>query len=477
MERSRLGFRPWRPRSLKARQLTAASISLVAFLMLAGYALDRAFAETAEANLRQRLKSYAMAYADNIDFGRDGSLYTPELGPDPRFHRPGSGLYAEVVMPNAHWASLSAEGPLLPEVAGQLEPGQERFDGPLAMTQVDGSEGEVYRYGIGLVWGERGPDDEFPYSIFVMEDSQILASQVRVFRAALWVYLGGAGLILLLLQVVILNWSLRPLQRVIAELIRVQRGQLQRMSERHPRELEPLTESINALIESERENLDRQRNTLADLAHSLKTPLAVLRTQLDAGGGEGGVREVALREELDTQLKRMNDLVSYQLARAASGGHKLFSAPVPIESTAEEIVRGLEKVYAAKNVLCEFDVAPGVQFYGEAGDLQELLGNLLENGFKWARHRVLLTARPGPGAPNRRAGLQLAVDDDGPGIAPEDVAKVLQRGVRGDERVQGHGIGLAIVQDLVRDYRGELQVSRSPELGGARFEVTLPPGL
>jgi two-component system sensor histidine kinase PhoQ len=310
-----------------------------------------------------------------------------------------------------------------------------------------------------------------------MEDAQTLAAQVRVFRAALWVYLGGAGLILLLLQVVILNWSLRPLQRVIAELTRVQRGQLQRMSERHPRELEPLTDSINALIESERENLDRQRNTLADLAHSLKTPLAVLRTQLDAGDGGDGVREVALRQEVDAQLKRMNDLVSYQLARAASGGHKLFSAPVPIESTAEEIVRGLEKVYAAKNVLCEFEVAPGVQFYGEAGDLQELLGNLLENAFKWARHRVLLTARPSPSAPNRRAGLVLAVDDDGPGIAADDVAKVLQRGVRGDERVQGHGIGLSIVQDLVRDYRGELQVTRSQELGGARFEVTLPPGL
>ena len=472
MERSRLGFRRWRPRSLKARQLTAASLSLLAFLMLAGYALDRAFAETAEANLRQRLKSYAMAYADNIDFGRDGSLYTPELGPDPRFHRPGSGLYAEVLMPNGHWASLSAEGPLLPEVAGQLAAREERFDGPLAMTQIDGSEGEVYRYGIGLVWGERGPDNEFPYTIFVMEDSQILAAQVRVFRAALWVYLGGAGLFMLLLQVVILNWSLRPLQRVIAELTRVQRGQLQRMSERHPRELEPLTESINALIDSEREHLERQRNTLADLAHSLKTPLAVLRTQLDAGAGEAN-----LRHEVDIQLKRMNDLVSYQLARAASGGHKLFSAPVAIEPTAEEIVRGLEKVYVAKNVLCEFDIAPGAQFYGEAGDLQELLGNLLENAFKWARHRVLLTARPGPDAGNRRAGLLLAVDDDGPGIAAEDVAKVLQRGVRGDERVQGHGIGLSIVQDLVRDYRGELQVSRSQELGGARFEVTLPPGL
>jgi len=465
-------FRPWRPRSLKARQLLAASIGLVAFLMLAGVALDRSFAETAQNNLRQRLKSYAMAYADNIDFGRDGSLYTPEVGPDPRFHRPGSGLYAEVVLPDGHWASLSAEGPLLPEVDGTLRPREERFDGPLAITQIDGSPGEVYRYGIGLVWGERGPDAEFPYTIYVMEDAQTLDAQVRVFRGALWMNLGSAGLILLLLQALILQWSLRPLRRVIAELTKVQRGQLQRMSERHPRELEPLTDSINALIDSEREHLERQRNTLADLAHSLKTPLAVLRTQLDAGApGE------ALTQELDTQLRRMNDLVSYQLARAASGGHKLFSAAVPIESTAEEIVRGLEKVYAGKGVLCEFDIAEGARFHGEPGDLQELLGNLLENAFKWARRRVVLTARPGPTAPNRRAGLWLAVDDDGPGIAPEDVARVLQRGVRGDERVQGHGIGLSIVQDLVRDYRGELQVARSPELGGARFEVVLPPGL
>src|SRR5690606_28708046 len=147
------------------------------------------------------------------------------------------------------------------------------------------------------------------------------------FRGALWMNLGSAGLILLLLQALVLQWSLHPLRRVIAELTKVQRGQLQRMSKRHPRELEPLTESINALIDSEREHLDRQRNTLADLAHSLKTPLAVLRTQLDAGANEAG-----LRQELDVQLRRMNDLVSYQLARAASGGHKLFSAAVPIEA-------------------------------------------------------------------------------------------------------------------------------------------------
>ena len=467
-------FRRWRPRSLQARQLLAASIGLVAFLALAGYALDAAFAGTARANLSERLKNYATSYAAGIDFTRDRSLYIREQPPDPRFDVPGSGLYLQVVMPGHSGNSMSAEGPILPDVSARmLEPREETFEGPLPITQIDGTPGEVYRYGMGLVWGGDGtPESEFPYTIYVLEDSRALGKQLRVFRSAVWFWLGVTGLILLLLQTLVLQWSLRPLKRVINELTRVQRGERERMSELHPRELEPLTESINALIESEREHLDRQRNTLADLAHSLKTPLAVLRTQLDAGAGEH-----TLREELDIQLKRMNGLVSYQLARAASGGHKLFSAPVDIESSAEEIVRGLEKVYAAKNVLCEFEIAPAVQFYGETGDLQELLGNLLENAFKWARHRVLLTARPGPAAPNRRAGLQLVVEDDGSGIDADDVAKVLQRGVRGDERVQGHGIGLSIVQDLVRDYRGELQVGRSQELGGARFEVTLPPGL
>ena len=128
-------------------------------------------------------------------------------------------------------------------------------------------------------------------------------------------------------------------------------------------------------------------------------------------------------------------------------------------------------------MICEFEIDPAARFHGEPGDLQELLGNLLENAFKWANSRVLLTATPTTTVGNRRAGLLLAVDDDGPGIAEEDVAHVLQRGVRGDERVQGHGIGLAIVQDLVRGYRGELQVTRSQELGGARFEVILPQGL
>jgi len=461
----------WQPRSLQSRQLLAASLGLVAFLALAGFALDRAFVDVAGQGLRDRLKAYAFTYAGGIEFARDGSLIPPEVPPDGRFDRPGSGLYADVELPQGHWVSGSAQGPQLPrgEVLGGRE---EMFDGPLPIVKSNGSPGEVYRYGIGLVDATRSDSAEFPYTIYVMEDAGTLPRQVRIFRQALWGYLGISGAVLLLLQAVILRWSLRPLRRVIGELKRVQRGELARMSEQHPRELEPLTESINAFVESERENLDRQRNTLADLAHSLKTPLAVLRTRLDSGAGDD-----ELREEVDVQLRRMSDLVNYQLARAASGGHTLFAAPIAIEPHAEQIVRGLEKIYAEKGVVCEFEIDPETRFHGEPGDLQELLGNLLENAFKWARSRVLLTIQPGATAPNRRPGVLIAVEDDGPGIAPERIAHVLQRGVRGDERVQGHGIGLAIVQDMVRSYRGELSVGQSQELGGARFEVTLPPGL
>jgi two-component system sensor histidine kinase PhoQ len=293
---------------------------------------------------------------------------------------------------------------------------------------------------------------------------------VNVFRRALWGYLGLAALLLVLVQVLVLRWSLLPLRSVEKELARVRQGQSQRLSGQHPRELESITESINSLIESERSHLERSRNTLSDLAHSLKTPLAVLRSRLDADASHA-----ELREEVAAQVQRMNEIVSYQLSRAARSGHALYSAPIPIEPRAEEIVAGLEKVYAGKGVLCEFEIDASARFHGELGDLQELLGNLLENAFKWARRRVLLSVQVEGASSNRRPGVIFVVDDDGPGIPDEQVERLLQRGVRGDERVQGHGIGLSIVQDIVAAYRGELTVERSSELGGGRFRVRFPP--
>ena len=196
----------------------------------------------------------------------------------------------------------------------------------------------------------------------------------------------------------------------------------------------------------------------------------MIRSQLESTTGDVSAgRSGAVLD----QVRRMDELVAYQLARAATSGRQTFASAVPIAGAAEDLVQGLEKVYAAKNVLCEFDIGENAAFYGEQGDLLELLGNLLDNAFKWASHRVLLGVKEQPQAGRKRPGLYISVEDDGPGIVEDKIEKVLQRGVRGDERVQGHGIGLSIVQDIVHAYRGELQVDRSPELGGARFCVRI----
>jgi len=472
----------WRALSLHARQLLAASLGLIAFLGFTGFALDHAFLETAQSNLHDRLQNYVYAYVGDVDFDRFGGLIPPQnRSPDSRFELPGSGLYAQLAGEHVHgnlsarfgWESPSALGHELPPPP-PFKLSNIQFEGPLSFTDSHGVSSRFYRLTQSLVYegGEVGRTSEvarFTFSVY--EDVAQIDRQVVVFRRALWSALGLAAILMLVVQMLVLRWSLQPLRRVMRELARVQRGISERMSEHHPRELEPLTESINAFIISERENLERYRNTLSDLAHSLKTPLAVLRSRLesDAPADE-------LRDEVRAQVQRMTEIVSYQLSRGATTGHQLFAVPLEIETRAEGIVTSLEKVYTTKQVLCEFDLDPAARFHGAQGDLMELLGNLLENAFKWAQQRVVLSTR-NEIERGRRSGLVLTVEDDGPGIPPDQVERLLHRGVRGDERVQGHGIGLAIVQNIVRAYHGELDVDESPELGGARFVVRIPPGL
>jgi two-component system sensor histidine kinase PhoQ len=308
-------------------------------------------------------------------------------------------------------------------------------------------------------------------TIMVAQTEDQLEGDNAVFRRTIVVWLSILGVMLILLQFLLLRWSLTPLRKVASDMTRVERGDSEHLDSQYPLELTGLTERINVFIDNEREQRTRYRHTLADLAHSLKTPLAVIRSQLESPG----VDDASRRSGVLDQVRRMDDLVAYQLSRAATSGRQTFASAVPIAGHAEDLVQSLEKVYAAKNVLCEFEIDERAVFYGEQGDLLELMGNLLENAFKWAGHRVLLVAKAQPSSTRQRPGLWLSVEDDGPGIAEDKIEKVLQRGVRGDERVQGHGIGLSIVQDIVHAYKGELMVDRSPEFGGARFSVTLTP--
>lgn len=449
--------------SLQVRQLLAASIGVVAFLGLTGYALDQAFVEAAGSTLRQRLQNYAWAYMRGTELLRNGDIIPPDIPPDARFSSVGSGLYAAILADDFRWESDSALGRELP-MQEALKPGEERYEGP-----IDTPSGPIYRQSMGMAW-EISDIKAVNVTVHVAENTVMMDRQVNAFRRALWVYLGAAGVLLLVVQTLALRWSLAPLRRVVTDMEGVTSGRQERLEGHYPQELTLLTDSLNEMIDVGREQIARNRNILADLAHSLKTPLAVVRSELDSDHSPEEVRKT-----LGEQVTRMNQIVAYQLSRAATSGHQTFAAPLPIAPCAEEIVLSLEKVYADKNVLCEFDIDPSACFYGEQGDLMELLGNLLENAFKWARHRVLLTVRAMTISPQRRAAILITVEDDGPGIAPEDVERLLQRGVRGDERVHGHGIGLAIVQDLVKAYRGELAVERSNELGGASFVVRFAP--
>ncbi len=459
-----------RPLSLQARSLAAASCVLAAFLGLAFFALDRAFYQAAESALRDRLQGYIYAYLAASDTTRSGSLIPPEVGPDPRFDRPTqSGLYAGIVCDKIlntkgnQWRSPSAVDRELP-FGDELPRGVVRFTGPI-QTPV----GELFMLAQGVDW-LIGGKNKLHLTFYVAEDVGGLREQIEVYRRTLAIWLGGTGIVLLLLLVGVLRWSLAPLRKVVADLARVERGSQDHLGSAYPVELAGLTTSLNSFIDAERDRLKRYRNTLSDLAHSLKTPLAVMRSQLESGSEGEKLRWTVLE-----QVGRMDEIVAYQLSRAATSGHQTFATPLPIEPYAEEIVRSLEKVYANKGVLCEFDIETAARFHGDQGDLLELLGNLLENAFKWAARRVLLSARAVPGGTGRRAGLNLVVEDDGPGIPDDNVEHLLQRGVRGDERVQGHGIGLAIVQDILRAYKGELSVTRSEALGGARFAVHFDP--
>lgn len=453
-----------RPLSLQARSLLAASVALIAFLGVTGFALDQAIYVALRSSLQERLQTYLYGYLAASEMNRSGQLQpAEELPPDPRFNRPDSGLYAGVIGEQNSWRSRSAIGKILP-FDNVLQPSNvAQFRGP-----VDTGSGPIYLVSLGVNWDVPNRRNKVPLTFHVAEDASVLDSELSVFRRTLLVYLGGLGVLLLLLQLVVLRWSLLPLRRVSSDLASVERGETEHLAGDYPLELTGLTASVNDLIESERAHLKRYRNTLSDLAHSLKTPLAVTRSQLESElDGED------LRGAMMEQVDRMDQIVAYQLSHAATSGQHTFATPVAIEPHAEEIVKSLEKVYATKNILCEFDIDPKARFYGEQGDLLELLGNLLENAFKWAQHRVLLTVQTLNTEQLHRTGLMMCVEDDGPGIPTEKVEHLLQRGVRGDERVQGHGIGLSIVQNIVKAYRGELKVMRSETLSGAAFQIRI----
>ncbi len=441
---------------------------LVVGLVAASVVLSGATAAALDALIRSRAieARHEVLVAQVIALIATAELEAPdELRPttmaEARLSTPGSGLFAEIRAAGGSviWRSPSTVGSGL-ELAARPLPGGRAFE---QVRLPDGTR--VLGLSLGVSW-ETGSG---PAGIFYISAAESLEPHYDdLARVRLWL-LAGAVLLMTALALGLtfgLRVGLRPLRRLEHEIAEVEAGQRDVLGGGWPRELVGVTGNLNALLDGERARSTRYRTTLGNLAHSLKTPLAALKTIV--AGSEGEVHAA-----FDPQLERMRDIVDHQLRRAVLGGAGSTVASVAIGPPLAELGGALRKVYAEKAIDFELDVPAGLAYPMDPGDLMELAGNLLDNAFKYGRRQVRLAARPADRVDWRRAGLSLVIDDDGPGIPEADRDRVLQRGVRVDESVAGQGIGLAAARDVAAAYGGTLRVADSP-LGGARLSVDLP---
>ncbi|MEM9386810.1 MAG: ATP-binding protein [Pseudomonadota bacterium] len=448
--------------SLSGRLLLAVSLLLTVFFGITIVLLDSAFRASAEEAIRDRLdvQLIVLLAAAEPTATDPPSLLIADALPEARFETPGSGLYGQISdrRGQALWRSPSAIGSGLQGVE-PLVAGGRRFARTMTADGVD-----VFALSLGVVW-EFADDLETAFVFTAAEHLEPFRHEVDGFRRALFGWFALLMVFLLVGQGVALRLLLRPLRRVQEEIVRIEQGRSSELGDDYPRELQGVTANLNALIAGERERLARYRDTLGNLAHSLKTPLAVMRNAV--------ANDEASPQVMEEQLDHMQQMVGYQLQRAAAwGAASLGAKPIDVAPIAERLQRSLAKVYASKDVALVVTVPAEAAFFGDEGDLMEVLGNLLDNACKWCARRVSLSVEVIPvSAQRRRPGVRLRVEDDGPGIDPAQAEQLTERGVRADERVAGHGIGLNIVREIINLYGGQLRIDRSVSLGGAQVEA------
>jgi len=443
--------------SLSRRLLVSVSLPLALFSGVMIWVLDSGFRALSERSLEELLDRQMVALIASVEPQPDGGYAPAPQTLDTRLATPRSGLYAQIRSPHHLWRSPSTAG-LTSDFGPLLERGGRRVS--------FASFGRQHRVAIESRAIQFADDPKEPqgFTFSVALSLTPYEEQLSSFRQQLSGWFIGLTVLLLAVLAVLLRWVLAPVRRMEREIHEVEEGRSDTIGSGYPRELSGVAVNLNALLTGERRRLARYRDTLGNLAHSLKTPLAVMRATLP---GE------AQRGSIGAEIDRMSGIIEHQMKRAAtSGGALIGQAPVDLAPVASELRAALLRVYAHKDLSLELEVAPGSLFVGDRGDVTEMLGNLLDNACKWCRSRVRLGTRIDEGA-SARQRLVVTVEDDGSGIAPEDRPRVLQRGVRADENVPGHGLGLAMVRETVDLYGGALEVDESP-LAGARFTLRLP---
>lgn len=442
--------------SLSNRLLIAVSLVLTAFLGLSAVSLNNAFESSAESEQKKRLKNYVYTLLTAAELNQGGELVmSPDLA-EPKFSIPNSGLYAQITSEGEIvWQSPSAIGHFL---ALPFNPGPSNEEYHIVEMETGMT---LLNLAFGIVW-ETENGEEITYTINVAEDMQALQEQTAGFQRSLWYWLGGTGLMLLIAQWIILRWSLRPLHDVAIDLHAIETGEHRRLNDEYPKELQQLTYRINALLDHEESRRQRYKNSLADLAHSLKTPLSVFRGELENSESTQQLRKIGYE-----QLDRISTLVDYQLQRASTEGKSSLLAPVSLGEIIYKIIGSLDKVHQSKQIRAQCEIERDAFIHADEGDMYELLGNLLENAYKYCKKQVHIIVTTINGT------VRIRVEDDGSGIPARAEGFVIKRGHRIDTQAEGQGLGLAIVSDIIVAYEGNINLERS-RLGGASFVIELP---
>ena len=444
--------------------MLACGLVLPLAMWLAWLALTQSHLRHLEQEQASRLQLQAYILLGNLSVNDDALTLTMPLA-ETRYQYLGSGLYSQVAMlggqpiwrsPSARLFSLAQKRTLF----AQPEPLPDSAD--LPVEQFDHYESDdVYRYQFVLPW-QMGRES-YPVVVTVLEVDDWVAQAYSQYKQSLTLWLSIVLVLALIAQVLILRWGLAPLRRMAMDIHSIKKGEQTRLAGSYPKEVKPLVTSLNVLLESEQQQRQRYSHTMGDLAHSLKTPLAVIL------GADTQLKTFEpYRDLVRTQAQRMDQIVQYQLGRAVKAKPVIQHQGCPVLPLIERICVALEKVYRDEEMTVSWDVSADLACFADERDMMELLGNVLENAFKYGASEVRVSAE--------RQGEQVGIfiEDDGPGISQNRRDQIMQRGQRLDTTRQGQGIGLTVAADIIHSYKGHIEVSQSASLKGACFALWLP---
>jgi signal transduction histidine kinase len=453
--------------SLRLRLLAGTLFWIAASIIAAGWGLGNLFQQHVEVQFHAELKTHLDQLTAQLTLD-DKGLPTLALPlSDPRLSRPYSGCYWQI---DEIKADTSAASGLLRS--------RSLWDHVLTVPPDSPANGEIHRHRIagpegkalGMVERSVRIDDSpdgkpRSFRLIAAADESLMTEPVARFSGALWLALGMLGIGLVIAALVQVFIGLAPLRKLHAALGKVRGGETPQLDGDFPAEIMPLVDEFNTVLAQNAEVVERARTQAGNLAHALKTPLAVLANAANSANPQKNELARLVVDQVDTARKQ----VDYHLTRAqAAATTRMPGTRTALLPIIDGLVRAMQRIHAERALELRVQPMPAtLAFRGDAHDLQEMLGNLLDNACKWASHRVEI------GAADHGDRLLITLDDDGKGLATEQREAVTQRGVRADEKVPGSGLGLAIVADLAQMYGGGIMLQDSP-LGGLRVVLTLP---